>query len=93
VQRIHYSGASLLTGDELARGLIEYAQGLADSGGSAQVTLPVRLNDGGTGSATLLIGPSSELVTVAESSPFGELYAPEVLAEWRDALSAAGPKV
>jgi hypothetical protein len=51
------------------------------------------LNDGGTGSATLLIGPSSELVTVAESSPFGELYAPEVLAEWRDALSAAGPKV
>jgi len=79
----------LLTGDELARGLIEYAQVLAASGGSAQVTLPVRLNDGGTGSATLLIGPSSELVTVAETSPFGELYAPEVLAEWQEGLAAS----
>jgi hypothetical protein len=87
MQRIHYSGASLLTGDDLARGVVEYARSLAQSGGSAKITLPVRLKDGGIGNATLLIGPSSELVAVDEMSPFGELSAPDVLSEWLKATS------
>ena len=86
MQRIHYSGASLVTGDDLARGVVEYAHVLAESGGSAQVTLPVRLKDGGIGSATLLIGPASQLVIVDELSPFAEVEAPDLVEEWREAL-------
>lgn len=89
MQRIHYSGASLLTGNDLARGVVEYAQALAQSGGTAQITFPVRLKDGGIGSATLLIGSASQLVTVDESSPFTELSAPAVVAAWRHAMSPA----
>jgi hypothetical protein len=88
MQRIHYSGVSLLTGDEIARGVVQYAQALAHAGGSAEIRLPVRLGDGGTASATLLIGPSSQLVTVDEASPFDELTAPEVIEQWRTAMSA-----
>ena len=70
MQRIHYSGVSLLTGNDIARGVVQYARVLARVGGSAEVSLPVRLSDGGTANATLLIGPASQLVTVEESSPF-----------------------
>ncbi len=76
----------MVTGDDLARGIIEYAHVLAESGSSAQITLPVRLADGGIGSATLLIGPASEVVIADENSPFGELTAPELLDEWRRAI-------
>ncbi|MFM9878504.1 MAG: hypothetical protein ACKVOG_11760 [Rhodoglobus sp.] len=49
--------------------------------------LPVRLADGGTAHAMLLIGPSSELMTIDEQSPFDELLAPELLDEWREAIT------
>jgi hypothetical protein len=88
MQRIHYSGVSLLTGNDLAAGVVDYARSLAHVGGSAELTLPVRLADGGTANATLLLGPASQLVTVDEASPFDELSAPKVLEEWRSAMSA-----
>lgn len=87
MQRIHYSGVSLLTGNDIARGVVQYARVLAKVGGSAEVSLPVRLSDGGTANATLLIGPASQLVTVEESSPFEELSAPEVVDGWREAMA------
>lgn len=87
MQRIHYSGVSLLTGNDIARGVVQYARVLARVGGSAEVSLPVRLSDGGTANATLLIGPASQLVTVEESSPFEELSAPEVVDGWREAMA------
>jgi hypothetical protein len=87
MQRIHYSGVSLLTGNDIARGVVQYARALARVGGSAEVSLPVRLTDGGTANATLLIGPASQLVTVDEASPFEELSAPEVIEGWREAMA------
>ena len=87
MQRIHYSGVSLLTGNDIARGVVQYARALARVGGSAEVRLPVRLSDGGTANATLLIGPASQLVTVDEASPFEELSAPEVIESWREAMA------
>lgn len=87
MQRIHYSGVSLVTGDDIARGILHYAQALAHAGGSAEIVLPVRLSDGGTANATLLIGPASQFVTVDEASPFEELSAPELLDEWRTAVA------
>lgn len=87
MQRIHYSGASLLTGDEIAQGIVTYAHALVRVGESAEVHLPVRLADGGTAHAMLLIGPSSELMTIDEESPFDELLAPELLDEWREAIT------
>jgi hypothetical protein len=87
MQRVHYSGISLLTGDDIARGIVQYAEALAHAGGSAQISLPVRLGDGGTANATLLIGPASQLVTIDEASPFEELTAPEVVEKWHAAVA------
>jgi hypothetical protein len=87
MQRIHYSGTSLLTGDDIARAMLRYAQALTHSSGSAEITLPVRLSDGGTAQATLLIGPASQLVTVDEQSPFDELSAPELVDSWHQAAA------
>jgi hypothetical protein len=88
MRRIHYSGASLVTGDDIASCLVDYVRALAEAGASAQITLPVRLNDGGVGTATMLIGPTSQLVTVTESSPFEEFDSPELVSAWRDEIAA-----
>lgn len=88
MQRIHYSGASLVTGDDIASCVVEYASALARTGACAQLTLPVRLNDGGVGSATILLGPASQLVTVTEPSPFEKFDAPELVSAWRNEIEA-----
>jgi hypothetical protein len=88
MQKVHYSGATLITGDDVACVIVEYARVLARTGKCAQVTLPVRLNDGGVGSATLLIGPASQLVTVTESSPFEELSSPDLVSAWQTEIDA-----
>ena len=78
---IHYAGDSLLTGTEIARALLEYANALAKNEQSATVYIPVRHADGSIGRANFLIGPASQLVAESESSPFDEVVDPE-LVEW-----------
>lgn len=73
MERIHYAGDSLLTGTEIARALLEYANVLARAEQSATVDIPVRLSDGTIGRANFLIGPASQLVSETESSSFDEV--------------------
>ena len=88
MQRVHYAGAIFITGDDIADGIVDYVHALAMRGGCATLTVPVRLNDGGVSSATLLVGPSSQLVVTPETSPFDELSSPELLTTWQHDIEA-----
>ncbi|MBO0984631.1 hypothetical protein [Rathayibacter sp. SD072] len=61
MQRIFYAGDSVLTGTEIARAVLAYAQALAGQQASATVDIPVLLATGETGAASILIGPASQL--------------------------------
>ncbi len=63
MQRIFYTTESLVTGDEIARALLEYAGALARANTAETVSIPIRRPDGTTIRATLLVGPASQLVS------------------------------
>jgi len=80
MERIHYAGSSVLTGSAIARSLVHYAEALALRRGSAAVEIPVRREDGGLGTAALLIGPASQLLSEPEESDGEEIVDEELVA-------------
>ncbi len=68
MRRVYYSSGSMLTGDSIANAVLEYAEALAKNGRADIVEIPVVLASGASGTATLLIGPSSQLASVTEES-------------------------
>lgn len=80
MDRIHYAGDSVLTGTKIAQALLEYAQALAKTGGSATVDIPTREEDGSLGRSLILIGPASQLIADAEDSAYDEVIDDEVVA-------------
>ncbi|MFG6443893.1 hypothetical protein ACFXP7_01295 [Microbacterium sp. P06] len=72
MDRIHYSGDSILTGTKIAHALIDYAQALAQTESSDTVVLPTVREDGGAGRSEFLVGPSSQLFSDAEDSEWAD---------------------
>jgi hypothetical protein len=68
MRRVYYSSGSVLTDDTIARAVLEYAEALAKDGRADIVEVPVVLASGNQGTATLLIGPTSQLASVTEES-------------------------
>ena len=62
MHKIHYAGDSIVTGSEIARALLDYAQALSQVTASATVEVPTLEEDGEHGRVELLIGPASQLV-------------------------------
>jgi len=62
MKTIHYAGDSVLMNDELADAVVEYAAALARVGSSAELTVPVVIQDGSVLSASMLLGPASQLI-------------------------------
>ena len=88
MERIHYAGDSILTGTDIARALLDYAQALALADRSDTVDIPIRREDGTVGTANMLIGPASQLVSESgsaddEADEAGELRNDEVVADMR----------
>ena len=67
MQLITYAGDRFTTGDEIAIAIIDYARALAEAGSAATVEVPVRRASNEIATATLLIGPASQLM--AEDAP------------------------
>ncbi|WP_411721607.1 hypothetical protein [Mycetocola sp.] len=84
MERIHYAGSSFVTGDLIARALIDYARFLTAHNSSASVDIPIRRADGTVGRANFLLGPTSQLVSESEGSRFGELFDDDVVHMLRD---------
>ena len=70
MDRIHYAGDSILTGTEIARALLDYAQALAQAGTAATVDIPTINPDGSPGRSEVLVGPASQLISDSEESPY-----------------------
>ncbi|WP_317229647.1 hypothetical protein [Clavibacter sp. MX14-G9D] len=84
---IHYADGRYLTGDDIARAVVDCAQALAREGRAADaVRVPVRLPDGGAGEVEILIGPASQIVVEpadAADHAGEELRDPEAVARIR----------
>jgi hypothetical protein len=81
--RLHYAGDSIITGTEIARALLDYAQALAQVGASNTVDVPTVNEDGSPGRSEILIGPASQLIADVESSEFDEVVDEALVAHMR----------
>ena len=80
MDRLYYSGDSVLTGSAIAQALLEYASALADVREAATVRIPTRLPDGSTGHSTVLVGPASQLITDEQPGEHDELVDEQLVA-------------
>ncbi|AWB86411.1 hypothetical protein [Mycetocola zhujimingii] len=90
MERIHYATGSILTGSEIARALVGYAEALAKVGSSASVDIPSLHEDGTLGRANFLVGPASQLVSETEDSTFPEVTDADLVAELQAATARLG---
>ncbi|RLQ86163.1 hypothetical protein [Mycetocola zhadangensis] len=90
MERIFYATDSVLTGTDIARALVLYAEALAKVGSSASVDIPTRHEDGSVGNAMFLVGPASQLVAESEDSEYPELTDDELVEKIRRATLALG---
>lgn len=78
---IHYAGDAILLNDDLASAVVEYAAALARVGSSAELTVPVVTADGSVQSASMLLGPASQLIATPSPGAIEAAADPELLAE------------
>ena len=72
MRRVTYAGDSFLTADAAANALVALAAALSHNNTSEAVTLPIIDAAGQLAEVYLLIGPSSELISMPEASPYAE---------------------
>lgn len=91
MERISYAGDSVVTGTDIARAVLAYAEALAMREASATVELPVLLDDGSPGRASILIGPASQLIIQTEPGhDEEEVVDAELIARLIEATAALG---
>lgn len=81
MDRIHYAGDAILTGTEIARAVLDYAQALSQVGSSDTVDIPTIDEDGVPGRSELLIGPASQVLSNSVESAFDDVVDDELVAE------------
>jgi len=85
---IVYAGAELLTGDDIAMGVLRYCEALAGSVVAEVIEIPVREADGSLGLATLLVGPTSQMVVKNVKSELEEVVDLEVMRQLQERTKA-----
>lgn len=88
MRRIIYAGTELVTGDEIAQTLLRLSEALARLGSAETVSIPILNADGSLGTASLLVGPSSQIVTLDAGDHLDELVDPTALGELRDRITS-----
>ena len=79
VMTIVYAGEELMTGDEIAQALLKYSEALGEKGSASTVEIPILSDDGTRSTATVLVGPASQIVARPVESSFAELHDPRVV--------------
>ncbi|WP_375385109.1 hypothetical protein [uncultured Microbacterium sp.] len=74
-----YAGTELMTGDSLARAVLEYCAALAEEGAAETLEIPVLHSDGSRGMAMMLVGPASQIVGQSVETAYAELEDAAVL--------------
>lgn len=91
MKTIHYAGGEVLTSDEIADAVVDYAAALAKRESSAELTIPVILEDGSQSEASLLLGPASQIVARPAVEPAGELVDAPLVDDIANRTAALGP--
>jgi hypothetical protein len=73
MKRIFHSGGSVVTGSALADAVMLYAEALGNRHQTDVVDIPVLTEDGSSGRAQILIGASSQLMSVTSADGAREL--------------------
>jgi hypothetical protein len=90
MKTIFYGGESFLTSDEAADALLRFAARLATTETAEVVAVPSVGADGVTSIIELVIGPASELMSVATNSPYDAPDAAALVADLIARGKAAG---
>lgn len=88
MKRLSYSDEFLVTDDEVAELVLEYAAALARTADADVVHIPVVDRNGDATTAALLLGPSSEIVAVQAAPEKVELDTEVVLRTLHERISA-----
>lgn len=91
MKTIHYAGGTVLTNDDIADAVVDYAAALAKRETSAELTIPAILEDGSRSEASLLLGPASQIVAKPAVDPVGELVDAALVDEITHKTAALGP--
>jgi hypothetical protein len=83
MQRVRFATSSFLTGDAIADALVSYTAFLFENGTSSYVDVPVRHPDGSERRAWFLLGPSGQLFSEPEASPWSEIEDNELVTRLR----------
>jgi len=79
VKRVFYSSGSIRTGDRTAQVVLDYASALAQRETSDAIEIPILTESGALGTARLLLGPASQIMSVTEDVRVDEVDDDEVL--------------
>lgn len=82
MRRIHYAEDSIVTGDEIADAVIEYARMLAVTSTADTVELPT-LHDDSVRPVRLLLGPASQMLVTEEDTRADEIVDDALVSDLR----------
>jgi len=92
MKKLHFPGGSVLTGNDLADALMQYAEALCNRRQFDVVNIPVVGDDGQLGRAHMLIGSATQLVSVTAGYTGPELVEPETV-DFLNRKSMAGAMI
>jgi hypothetical protein len=90
MKHIQYDGSTILTSDDVADAVIEYAAALAGGDRADTVAVPAVAEDGTMTTTKILIGPTSEIVVEDAEEDDLELERQEFVARLRAAAKTFG---
>jgi len=90
MRRVYYASGSFLTSDLIAKSVLDYADALARTNGSDVVAFPTVLDNGVIGSASVLIGPASQIASAVEISDLDEPADEQLVRELRRKTKLVG---
>jgi hypothetical protein len=90
MKNIRYDGSTILTSDDVADAVIEYAEALSSGGRSDTIEVPAIAPDGTMTTTKILIGPSSELVIEDTDDDELEVTNPRFVSRLRSAATTFG---
>jgi hypothetical protein len=88
---LSYSGETVVTTDLLSDAVVDYARALAADNAADVIDIPVVTSEG-TGTARLLIGPSSQLISTPSSDADVDLADAPIVADIQRRIGALGPR-
>jgi hypothetical protein len=93
VKKLVYAGTELITGDDIALGVLRYCEALADARTAEVIEIPVLTPGGSRSKATFVLGPASQIVAVDVQGAGEEIVDPDLMEILSQRTRAQRPQV